>query len=79
MLGGALATFGLLVNRWNTTLSGLVTSVFYSPSRPEIIFSNYFPSGVEWLIALGIVAFCLLLYSLGIRLLPIFRPLPDES
>jgi molybdopterin-containing oxidoreductase family membrane subunit len=79
VLGGLLATLGMLVNRWDTTLSGLVASVSYSPSNPEVVFNGYFPSGVEWLIALGIVAFCLLLYSLGVRLLPIFRPLPDES
>ncbi len=79
ILGGALATMGLLVNRWDTTLSGLVASVNYTPGTPEVVFNRYFPSYVEWLIALGIVAFALLAYSLGVRILPIFRPLPEES
>lgn len=75
--GGALATFGLLINRWNTALSGLVTSVTYSPGAPEVIFNEYFPSYTEWLIALGIVAFAVLAYSLGIRILPIYRTAED--
>jgi Ni/Fe-hydrogenase subunit HybB-like protein len=79
LLGGLLATFGLLVNRWDTTLSGLVASVSYSPSNPEVVFNSYFPSGAEWLIGLGILAFCLLAYSIGVRILPIFQPLPEEG
>ncbi len=79
ILGGALATLGLLVNRWDTTLSGLVSSVNYTPGTAEVVFNRYFPSYAEWLIALGILAFALLAYSLGVRILPIFRPLPEEA
>ena len=77
VLAGGLATMGLLVNRWDTTLSGLVASVSYSPSTPSVVFNPYFPSWVEWLIALGILAFAALGYSLGVRILPIFRPEPQ--
>jgi len=79
ILGGALATLGLLVNRWDTTLSGLVASVTYTPGASEVIFNPYFPSYTEWLIALGILAFALLAYSLGVRILPIFQPSPEET
>ncbi len=79
MMGGLLATMGLLVNRWDTTLSGLVASVSYSPSNPEVMFNSYFPAAVEWLIALGILAFSALAYSLAVRILPIFNPLSAES
>ena len=79
VLGGLLSTIGLLINRWDTTLSGLVTSVSYSPTNPEVAFNSYFPSTAEWLIGLGILAFCVLAYSLGVRILPIFRPLPTDS
>jgi Ni/Fe-hydrogenase subunit HybB-like protein len=79
ILGGALATLGLLVNRWDTTLSGLVSSVTYVPGAPAVVFNRYFPSYTEWMIALGILAFALLAYSLGVRILPIFKPLPEET
>ena len=79
MLGGGLATAGLLINRWDTTLSGLVTSISYSPSSPGVVFNWYFPTWVEWLIALGILGFAALAYSVAVRALPIFPAGPDPG
>jgi Ni/Fe-hydrogenase subunit HybB-like protein len=77
MLAGLLATFGLLLNRWSTALSGLVATTFYALNNPQITWNAYFPSWVEWLMVLGVVAYALLAYTLGVRLLPIFQPLEE--
>jgi molybdopterin-containing oxidoreductase family membrane subunit len=70
---GILATLGLFLNRWDTTLTGLVATVSYSPSNPDIILTPYFPALAEWLVALGIAAYAALVYTLAARFLPIFE------
>ncbi len=70
-------TIGLLLCRWNTTLSGIAVSLSYSPSSPGVSLDTYFPSLVEWLIVIGVVAFAGIIYTLGIKLLPIF-PAQEE-
>ncbi len=72
ILAGLLAALGLFLNRWDTTLSGLVTFVTYSPSNPEIVLAPYFPALAEWLIAFGVVGYASLVYTLAVRFLPIF-------
>jgi Ni/Fe-hydrogenase subunit HybB-like protein len=72
VLAGVLSTFGLFLNRWNTTLTGLVATTSYSPSDPGVIFTPYFPALAEWLVAFGIAAYAALIYTLAVRFLPIF-------
>ena len=73
VMAGILSTLGLFLNRWDTTLTGLVATVSYSPSNPEIILTPYFPALAEWLVALGIAAYATLVYTLAVRFLPIFE------
>jgi molybdopterin-containing oxidoreductase family membrane subunit len=74
VLAGLLSTFGLFLNRWNTTLTGLVATISYSPSNSEVILTPYFPALAEWLVAFGIAAYAALVYTLTVRFLPIFEP-----
>jgi Ni/Fe-hydrogenase subunit HybB-like protein len=70
---GLSATVGVLLYRWNTTLSGLVATVSYSPSNPVIEFFSYSPTWVEWAAVAGVLAYAGLAYTLAVRFLPIFE------
>jgi len=72
-LGGVLAAFGLVMNRWNVTLSGLFVPLNYSPGvlyRPDA--GHYFPNAVEWAVGAGVLGFALLAFTLGAKYLPLF-------
>lgn len=74
VIGAALATLGILVNRWNVTVGGLVVPLAYSPGtlfQPEP--APYFPNLTEWAIALGVLGYALAMLTLGVRYLPLFR------
>jgi len=71
--GAACAVIGVIVNRWNVTVSGLFVPVSYSPGTLyQLPAGEYFPSSVEWAVGLGIIGYALLLITLGIRYLPLF-------
>ncbi|MBK9747723.1 MAG: polysulfide reductase NrfD [Chloroflexi bacterium] len=73
----ALATLGTVVNRWNVTLSGLILPLDWTPGSAELFAAHgYFPSPVEWGVAVGVLGYALLMFSLGLRFLPL---LPSES
>ena len=73
LLAAGLAAMGILVNRWNVTLSGLIVPLDWSPGAAELFPVNaYLPSLVEWGVALGILGYALLLLTLGLRFLPMF-------
>ncbi|MBN1147382.1 MAG: polysulfide reductase NrfD [Anaerolineales bacterium] len=74
VLGAALAVIGLIVNRWNVTVSGLFVPLSYSPGTlHELPPGKYFPNLTEWGIAVGIVGYALLLLTLGVNFLPLFQ------
>jgi len=78
-LGGILAAFGLVMNRWNITVSGLYVPLDYSPGilfRPDE--GVYFPNFVEWCVAAGVVGYSLLMFTLGARYLPLFSLVHEE-
>jgi Ni/Fe-hydrogenase subunit HybB-like protein len=80
VVGAMLATIGVVANRWNVTVSGLTVPLVYSPGvayRPEA--AVYSPSLAEWGIALGVVGYALLMLTLGLRFLPLFKPRAEES
>ncbi len=71
---------GVIVNRWNVNIIGQLAN-YYSPinmgagqGRPELSFilGSYIPTIPEWGITAGLIALGLLIYSLGVKLLPIF-------
>lgn len=72
VIAAAGTTVGLLLCRWDATLGGVAVSVSYSPSNYTLWLDSYFPSTTEWLVVIGVVAFAGIIYSLGIKLLPIF-------
>ena len=77
--GALLATLGIVINRWNVTVSGLTVPLAYSPgvlyhSPP----GSYSPSLTEWGVVIGIIGYVLLMLTLGLRFLPLFK-LVEES
>ena len=70
---------GVTVNRWNVTLSGLVAPPQWSPGVVgRILSASYLPSWNEIIVSLGIIAYALLAFSIGVRYLPIF-PKEDQA
>lgn len=64
---------GVVINRWNVTLSGLVAPPAWSPGvLGNVIAVSYSPSIIELLVALGIVSYALLGFTLGVRYLEIY-------
>ena len=74
VMGAILAVFGIIVNRWNVTVSGLFVPLSYSPGTLyQLAPGNYFPNLVEWGIAALIIGYALLLITLGVKFLPLFE------
>jgi Ni/Fe-hydrogenase subunit HybB-like protein len=74
MLACGLVVAGVVVNRWNTTLSGLVAPPDWSPGiLGGALVASYLPSLVEVAVGLGIISYALLFFTLGARYLPIFN------
>jgi Ni/Fe-hydrogenase subunit HybB-like protein len=69
MLAVLLIAGGVIAYRWDTNLSGLLVLVSYLPGEPTIRYTMYRPSLIEWLTMLGIVAYGLMFFSLGVRYL----------
>ena len=73
MMALGLIVAGVVVNRWNVTLSGLVAPPHWSPGvLGNVTAAAYFPSPVEIAVALGIIGYALLAFTLGARYLPLF-------
>ena len=82
IIAGGLSVFGLIVFRWNMTLSGFVVPLDWMPGSGHTIEINtYVPNLIEWLVAAGIVAYWLLAWSLAVRFLNIYPEAvtPGES
>lgn len=78
-LGSIIA--GVVINRWNVTLSGLVAPPAWSPGvLGNVIAVSYSPSIIELLVALGIVSYAFLGFTLGVRYLEIYpRHVKEET
>ncbi|NIP42740.1 MAG: hypothetical protein GWO08_22980, partial [Gammaproteobacteria bacterium] len=73
MLGLALIVAGIIVNRWNVTLSGLVVPPEWSPGVLGNVFAaSYFPTWIEVAVSMGILGYALLMFTLSIKYLPIY-------
>ncbi len=69
----AFVVIGVVMNRWNVTLSGLVAPPAWSPGvLGNVVAVSYSPSLVELAVALGIVSYALLGFTLGVRYLEIY-------
>lgn len=74
VLGAALAVMGIIVNRWNVTVSGLFVPLSYSPGTQYVLPpGQYFPNLPEWGIAALVLGYALTLLTLGVRFLPLFK------
>jgi molybdopterin-containing oxidoreductase family membrane subunit len=72
--GSVLAAIGILFNRWNVTVSGLIVPLNYSPGvEYQLDPGTYAPTLVEWGIAVGVIGYALILFTLAIKFLPIFQ------
>ncbi|MCA9932590.1 MAG: polysulfide reductase NrfD [Anaerolineales bacterium] len=73
MTGLALVVVGVIVNRWNVTLSGLIVPPEWSPGvLGNVIAAAYLPSWTEVAVSLGILGYALLGFTLGVRYLPLY-------
>lgn len=73
MLAAVLAIVGVVVNRWNVTLSGLIVPMDWSPGVAETFSVNaYRPSWIEWGIASLVLGYVLMAFTLGLRYLNFF-------
>ncbi|MCA9970276.1 MAG: polysulfide reductase NrfD [Anaerolineales bacterium] len=73
MTGLALVVFGVVVNRWNVTLSGLIVPPEWSPGvLGNVVAAAYLPSWTEVSVSLGILGYALLAFTLGVRYLPLY-------
>jgi Ni/Fe-hydrogenase subunit HybB-like protein len=73
ILAGVMAVFGVIVYRWNMTLSGFVVPLDWSPGVAEVFsVQTYTPSLVEWGVVAGIIGYWLLAWSLAVRFLNIY-------
>jgi Ni/Fe-hydrogenase subunit HybB-like protein len=74
VFGALCAAAGILINRWDVTVSGLVVPVSYSPGTEYVLPPQaYSPALVEWGIALGVIGYIFLLFTLAMRFLPLFE------
>jgi len=69
MIALGLVVVGVVAFRWDTNLSGLLVVMSYLPGQAAIAYTSYAPSPVELVTALGIVAYGLLAFSIGVRYL----------
>ena len=69
MLALVLIVGGVVAYRWDTNLSGFLVQVSYLPGEPTVSYASYHPSLIEWMAGLGIIAYGLALFSLGVRYL----------
>lgn len=73
MLAAIMVIAGLVINRWNMTLSGFVIPLDWSPGVRDIFPVNtYEPALVEWGVAIGIVAYSWFVFTLGVRFLNLY-------
>lgn len=73
VLGAMGAITGVVINRWNVTVSGLYVPLAYSPGTQYVLDPVYYwPSLPEWGVVLGIIGYGLLMLTLGLKFLPLF-------
>jgi len=71
MLATALIVMGVVIYRWDTNLSGLIMTVAYTDAATPTLVA-YNPTWIEWATTLGVVAYGLMAFTLGVRYLPVF-------
>jgi Ni/Fe-hydrogenase subunit HybB-like protein len=65
MLALVLVAIGVVAYRWDINISGLLVLVPYVPNAP-IEYTSYSPALIEWAAALGIIAYGMTAFTLGV-------------
>ena len=74
VLGGLTAMIGIILHRWNTTVGGLYVPISYSPGiESQLPTGVYFPAPVEWGVGILVIGYALIVLTLGVRFLPLFK------
>jgi molybdopterin-containing oxidoreductase family membrane subunit len=74
-----LIVMGVVINRWNVTLSGLIAPPQWSPGViGNVVVASYLPTLPEIAVTIGIAGYALIGFSLGVKNLPIY-PLADKK
>lgn len=74
-----LVVGGVVAYRWDVNMSGLLVILTYLPTQIETIYTNYFPSIIEILSGLGVVAYGALAITLAIRYLNVVDHYPEKE
>lgn len=69
MLALAMIVAGVVTYRWDTNLVGQLVMVSYLPGNLVVSYTSYRPALIEWLAGMGIIAYGLMLFSVGVRYL----------
>jgi Ni/Fe-hydrogenase subunit HybB-like protein len=69
MLALAMIVAGVVTYRWDTNLVGQLVMVSYLPGSLDVSYTSYRPALIEWMAGMGIIAYGLMLFSLGVRYL----------
>ena len=64
-----LVVGGLVAYRWDTNIVGLTVTMTSLPSQLAPLYTTYTPSLIEWVTALGVIAYGLMAFTLGVRYL----------
>lgn len=71
MVAFAMVVGGLVAYRWDTNIVGQLVVMTYQPLDNVVRYISYFPSLVEILIGLGIIAFGFFAFTIGVEYLNI--------
>jgi len=66
-LATAMVVVGLILYRWDTNMLGQMVVYSYLPYDPAALFISYVPSLVEIGAGLGVIAYGLLAFTIGVR------------
>lgn len=73
VLGGLMAITGIVINRWDVTVSGLFVPLAFSPGTQFVLpVGRYFPNLIEIGVGIGIIGYALAMLTLGVKFLPLF-------
>jgi Ni/Fe-hydrogenase subunit HybB-like protein len=71
---------GLVINRWNMTLAGFTIPLDWSPGTRDVFAINdYTPALVEWGVAIGIVAYSWMAFTIGLRFFNLYPEARDVT
>lgn len=74
-----LIVAGVVAYRWDVNMSGLLVILTYLPQEINTIYTTYFPSTIEILSGLGVVAYGALAITLGVRYLNLIDHYGEEK